>query len=996
MKNFKLIVLCALLFATQRLSAQLSIYGEAYGAGITFEAFGGSTNNITEDATVAHTGSKSLKIVMPATGYTGGAMKAATPQNLSTYNAVTFWVKASVTETFDKAGLSNNATTAVFQTEYLNIAVTTAWQKVTIPIPNPAKLTAEDGLFHFAEGGGTVYTLWFDDIQYETVTLGATTAAMATETISKSIGDAFSPNGATCSIGGISLSITKACFNYTSSNTGVATMNNATGVGTAVAGGTTNITATMGATAVSGTLTVNVTAAPSGPTVAAATPTKAAADVLSVFSDAYTNIAATDFYPNWGQTTVVTDVMIAGNNTKRYANINYQGIQFASAVNASAMQFLHIDYWSSTVNSFDVFLINTSPATVEQKFTFTPTLSGWNSIDIPLSSYSAIALNNIGQFKLEGRPSGGTVYLDNIYFYKTAVVLPTEPMVAAPTPTRPAANVISLFSDASGYTNVAGTDFFPNWGQTTVVADVMVASNPTKKYTTMNYQGIQFASSVNASSMTNLHFDLWTPNCTAFEVSLINTSPSTVEQAVTVTPTLSGWNSFDIQLSSYTNINKASINQIKLVATPFGSSTVYLDNLYFWTTVTPATITNFTVPAKMVGDAAFTLTAPTSNSSGAFTYMSSNTSVATISGTTVTIVGGGTSIITATQAAAGAYGSGSITANLVVSFAVPMTAATTPTRLAANVISLFSGAYTDVAGTDWFPNWGQSTVVTDVMIAGNPTKKYDNLNYQGIQLASPINVSTMQKLHFDLWTPNCTSFEVSLINQGIGEQAFTVTPTTMGWNSFDIALSVYNTVNLANVGQIKFVGLPSGSAVVYIDNLYFWKAPIIPVELVSFKAKAVNQTTVLTWNTASERGNQGFTIERSVNGSAYTAIGQVKGNGTTNTPHDYTFTDNTPSVNINYYRLRQTDFDGKENLSSVVSVLFGKGGLVVKNTLAHDAVDIVVGDASPVTVSVFNVSGQEIFTTKMQGTQSIDVSVWVAGLYIVRTSTGDVGRFVKQ
>jgi len=79
----------------------------------------------------------------------------------------------------------------------------------------------------------------------------------------------------------------------------------------------------------------------------------------------------------------------------------------------------------------------------------------------------------------------------------------------------------------------------------------------------------------------------------------------------------------------------------------------------------------FTVPAKTFGDASFILTPPTSDSSGAFTYTSSNTSVATVtSGGTVTIVGAGTTTITATQAANGVYPSDSITASLVVGKAV--------------------------------------------------------------------------------------------------------------------------------------------------------------------------------------------------------------------------------------------------------------------------------------------------------------------------------------
>ena len=51
----------------------------------------------------------------------------------------------------------------------------------------------------------------------------------------------------------------------------------------------------------------------------------------------------------------------------------------------------------------------------------TPTLSGWNSFDIPLSSYNTIVKTGIGQFKLESVPSGTIAYLDNLYFFKTGV-----------------------------------------------------------------------------------------------------------------------------------------------------------------------------------------------------------------------------------------------------------------------------------------------------------------------------------------------------------------------------------------------------------------------------------------------------------------------------------------------------------------------------------------------------------------------------------------------
>jgi hypothetical protein len=93
-----------------------------------------------------------------------------------------------------------------------------------------------------------------------------------------------------------------------------------------------------------------------------------------------------------------------------------------------------------------------------------------------------------------------------------------------------------------------------------------------------------------------------------------------------------------------------------------------------WGTCNPApTFGTFTVPAKVVGDADFTITPPSSNSSGAFTYTSSNTNVATIvGGNQIRVVGfTGTSTISANQAANGGYSSGSTTATFTVTSALP-------------------------------------------------------------------------------------------------------------------------------------------------------------------------------------------------------------------------------------------------------------------------------------------------------------------------------------
>lgn len=154
------------------------------------------------------------------------------------------------------------------------------------------------------------------------------------------------------------------------------------------------------------------------PTSAAPAPSHAASGVLSVFSDAYTNVSGTNFNPNWGQATQVTQVSISGNNTLKYSGLNYQGTQLASNLNVSSYGYLHIDYYSANSSALNFYLI--SPGPVEKAYSLSvPTgigsnSNGWKSVDIPLSSFSPVALGNVFQFKVDGN---GDVFFDNIYFH---------------------------------------------------------------------------------------------------------------------------------------------------------------------------------------------------------------------------------------------------------------------------------------------------------------------------------------------------------------------------------------------------------------------------------------------------------------------------------------------------------------------------------------------------------------------------------------------------
>nr|MCS5586120.1 glycoside hydrolase family 16 protein [Gammaproteobacteria bacterium] len=134
-------------------------------------------------------------------------------------------------------------------------------------------------------------------------------------------------------------------------------------------------------------------------------PTAAADAVLSIFSDAYTNVDSTDFNPGWGQSTQVSvgDVLT-------YSGLNYQGTQFANQ-DVSAYGYLHVDYYTTNATNLSFYLISPGAETpVELEIT----LGQWSSIDIPLTSYSSVVnLSDAFQFKVVG---DGDVYLDNLYF----------------------------------------------------------------------------------------------------------------------------------------------------------------------------------------------------------------------------------------------------------------------------------------------------------------------------------------------------------------------------------------------------------------------------------------------------------------------------------------------------------------------------------------------------------------------------------------------------
>ncbi|SNR16456.1 PKD domain protein [Tenacibaculum jejuense] len=166
------------------------------------------------------------------------------------------------------------------------------------------------------------------------------------------------------------------------------------------------------------------------PTIAAATPiNRVESDVISLFSDAYTDVSVDTWNTVWSAASF-EDVMIVGNATKKYTGLNFNGIETVSSpVDASGMEFIHLDVWTPNITAFRLKLVDFKgdgfggAGDTEAELSFTPTQGEWVSLDIPLSDFAAAGMDSfsdINQYIISSDPSGaGIVFIDNVYFWKS-------------------------------------------------------------------------------------------------------------------------------------------------------------------------------------------------------------------------------------------------------------------------------------------------------------------------------------------------------------------------------------------------------------------------------------------------------------------------------------------------------------------------------------------------------------------------------------------------
>ncbi len=171
---------------------------------------------------------------------------------------------------------------------------------------------------------------------------------------------------------------------------------------------------------------------------------------------------------------------------------------------------------------------------------------------------------------------------------------------------------------------------------------------------------------------------------------------------------------------------------------------------------------------------------------------------------------------------------------------------------------------------------------------------------------------------------------------------------------------------------------------------------ILPVELTMFSATKQESKVRIDWATSSETNNDYFTIERSGDGKSFESIGEIKGAGNSSREISYEYTDEAPLSGINYYRIKQTDFDGKYSYSEIRSVRHkGLSNVCVTPRTTEGRLDITT-ELEDYIIAIYNVAGQEVKRmVDMSLDQSISIETFDAGVYFVKIHSGTESETVR-
>jgi len=439
-----------------------NVFIDDFSAGLDYIAWGKVTN-FDLDYREKYSGTTSMRFDVPNFGdpfgnAAGGVFQVAAGRDLSSYNTLSFWAKASQVDTLSDLGFGSSNVKGVIDETYKvtinKLVLTTTWTKYYIPIPDPSKLNHEKGMFWYyviPTNGGKGFTFWIDEMKYEnlgTIANGKVGDLNGgkDQTLNNIENGQYMLPALSAEFNlptGVNqlVNFPASYLNIESSNPTVA-KSIKPGTYTVMSKGSTLISAKLKNTPIKGSYLVNSIGEPVLPSTAAPIPTLDATNVISLFSDQYNNAAIDSYQPGWtwsggGFTTDFKLLKLTDNNTIRYSNYNdiynqkgvLVAISFESTpINISTMTHLHLDVWvpATSPNStnkpmikLDDFGANfggSSSTGIYNRPTALAT-DQWVQLDIPLSSFVGLtSKSHLVHVVFENFPT--VFYLDNIYLHK--------------------------------------------------------------------------------------------------------------------------------------------------------------------------------------------------------------------------------------------------------------------------------------------------------------------------------------------------------------------------------------------------------------------------------------------------------------------------------------------------------------------------------------------------------------------------------------------------
>jgi hypothetical protein len=411
-----------------------------------------------------------------------------------------------------------------------------------------------------------------------------------------------------------------------------------------------------------------------------------------------------------------------------------------------------------------------------------------------------------------------------------------------------------------------------------------------------------------------------------------------------------GWNSRDMAPDQ----KWAFMTMVDIAA---GTNIIFTDNGY------DATTSNFRSGATNEGFLSWTT--PSAITKGTIIYCTNNK----INGATTGVSG---------QLGGGLGGSGSFS---TAGDQIIVYQGTSGTAVGATFIYALntgqSNLYTGGNGT-WLPN-------------GSGALSADNLSYLPPGLT---NGSTAVALTTN--TTGISSGTGALGSANYGFDNMYYGGTTSGTKTSLLAAVATPTNWVGNNSTTTFA-IQSGAGSVFTTGTF----TILPVTLLYFNARLLNTNAVeLTWATSRETNNDHFTIERSTDGIGFTSVAVVKGQATASLTTEYAVTDRQPRPGTSYYRLRQTDVNGSEQVLGLRTITMQAAPVRLSPNPAGAAVDAAFNAGIFTSIRLYTSDGRLLQTVSpgINGTRAhFQLTGYAPGTYYVAfIGANDTKRLVRK